>query len=156
MGSVAVSSDDVARLQLPADIRNALLSTRLPAVFHHFDVACDATSFRVEERDSAQFLVLGSTDAGSVAVDLSDGSVWWLQNAIHHPPELRSRAYRQFINSDIAAYARSVAGCEDLLREIGPAADRLRALIAEVDPPALDDGRHGVWRDVVLDWEAGL
>jgi hypothetical protein len=101
-------------------------------------------------------LILGETDSGAVAVDLASGSVWWLQGEITSPRELRLSGYRQFINSGIRALVRCAEAYADLLEEFGPDADRLRSLVQSADPEALDSDREGVWRDVVLNWSAGL
>lgn len=154
---IEVAQEDLDRLDnVPDHICESLVDSGLPATFDRFEICFSADSLRTADRDGGRFLLLGETDSGAVAVDLIDGSVWWLQAEISHRSELRSPSYRQFVNSNVRAFVHCVEAYAELLRSSGPDGARLRHIVASTDDEALNNSREGVWRDVVLDWDAGL
>ena len=143
-------------VDVPDHIRESLISCGLPSGFDRFDICFSVDSLKIADWNDNRFLILGETESGAVAVDLVDASVWWLLGEVSQPPELRSRADRQFINSSIRAFVSCVEACAALLTEAGPDSARLQQIVRSADEEALASERQGVWRDVVLDWEAGL
>lgn len=150
-----LTPEDLMALDLPSHIVEMLTSVAIPRWFDRFEIRSDSGSVHVKTRGSDAFVVLGSTDSGDLAVRLDDGSVWWLL-APHASgaPELRHPGDEQFINSDLNAFARCVDEWSALLAD--GAAHDLRRAISHVDPAALDPKNEGVWRDAILDLDAGL
>lgn len=156
-GNLDVNQQDLAgHDDLPDSIRESLLASGLPGSFARFELDFAVDALRVAEWASRRVLILGETDSGAIAVDFDDGAVWWLQGEILSPGELQSPAYRQFVNSSLAAFVQCVERCATLLQDLGPDSSGLEQVVRSVDEEALEADREGVWRDVVLDWDAGL
>ena len=150
-----LTPSDLAAFDLPSPLVAMLTSVAIPSWFDRLEVECDSTSLRVETRGVDAFVVLGTADSGRLAVRVPDGSVWWLLSPRSSgPTELHHLANEQFVNSDLYAFARCVDASRALLAD-GTAND-LRQAIDSIDPAALSPENEGVWRDTVLDREAGL
>jgi hypothetical protein len=156
-GELAISEQDLAGLgDLPDHIRDSLVACGLPARFERFEVVFNVGSLRTAERNRRSVLILGETESGAIALDIEEGSVWWLQNEIVVPAELRAPAYRQFVNSDLAAFVRCVVECARIVQDRDPDSTSLEEVVRAHDHQALEAASEGVWRDVLLDWSAGL
>lgn len=157
MDSIAVSRSDFVGLDdVPPTVLESLVEVGLPSRFDRFEIDFSPKRFSIAMLGDDRFLAIGGSESGSVAIDLQDGSVWWILRAIDHPLELRTPGYRQFFNGNIGAFVRCAKASEALLDDAGTDAVRLREIIREIDSNALAPDREGVWLDVVGDWEAGL